>query len=261
MHTSPILVFHIAGGTSGLLSGAAAMVFRKGSHRHRVAGNVFVVSMLVLAASGAYMGFMQNQILNGMMGILTFYLVTTAWWTARHRNGAVGLFDFGALLAPLAVGATLLIYAFRAAHSPTKGGDPAAACFIFGSLALLFAVGDIRMLARGVISGTQRITRHLLRMCFALFIAAGSLFLARPHLFPAFMRKSGILFLLSILPLILMIYWRFRVRSRTAYQEKPMVHRVDAYSARAQGDLAARAIDDCIKCPMENGIMRPASRA
>ena len=84
MQSSPILVFHIAGGTLGLLSGAAAMVFRKGSHRHRVTGNAFVISMLILATSGAYLGFMRHEILNGMMGVLTFYLVTTAWWTARY---------------------------------------------------------------------------------------------------------------------------------------------------------------------------------
>ena len=236
MQSSPILVFHIAGGTLGLLSGAAAMVFRKGSHRHRATGNIFVISMLILAASGAYLGFMRHEILNSMMGVLTFYLVTTAWWTARHRDGETGLFDFGALMAPLAVGATLFIYGLKAAHSQTvaKGGDPATAYFIFGSVALLFAVGDIRMLVRGGISGAQRVARHLWRMCFALFIATGSLFLSRPHLFPAFMRKSGILFLLGILPLILMIFWRLRVRSKTPYQERPIARREQMlYSVRA----------------------------
>jgi hypothetical protein len=48
-------------------------------------------------------------------------------------------------------------------------------------------------------------------MCFALFIASSSIFLARPHLFPPLMRKTGMLYLLSFLPLILMIYWLVRV--------------------------------------------------
>ncbi len=43
----PILVFHICAGISGLLSGAVAMSFRKGSRGHRVAGNVFVISVYV----------------------------------------------------------------------------------------------------------------------------------------------------------------------------------------------------------------------
>ena len=53
MSFSPVLVFHISAGTSALLSGTAAMSFRKGSPRHRVAGNVFVMAMLGLSVSTA----------------------------------------------------------------------------------------------------------------------------------------------------------------------------------------------------------------
>ena len=82
MSFSPALVFHISIGTIALFYGAAAMVFRKGSRRHRETGKVFVISMLSLGASGAYLGFMKHEMLNGMMGVLTFYLSATAWSTA-----------------------------------------------------------------------------------------------------------------------------------------------------------------------------------
>jgi hypothetical protein len=202
-----------------MLSGTAAMSFRKGSHRHRVAGNVFVIAMFSLAVSGAYLGFTKHQILNGPMGILTFYLVTTAWWTARRRDGETGIFDWAALIVPLAVGTTLYTYGLAAANSQTgsKGGYPAPAYFIFGSLALLFAAGDVRMLVRGGVSGTQRIARHLRRMSVALFIAAGSFFLGQPQVFPAALRKTNLLFVPAVLPLILMIFWLFRIRAQNAY--------------------------------------------
>jgi hypothetical protein len=61
-------------------------------------------------------------------------------------------------------------------------------------------------------SCTQRIARHLWRMCFAFFIASASIFLARAHLFPAFMRSTGMLYLLSLFPLLLMIFWLIRIR-------------------------------------------------
>ena len=35
---SPVLIVHISAGMVGLLSGTAAMLFRKGSRRHAVAG-------------------------------------------------------------------------------------------------------------------------------------------------------------------------------------------------------------------------------
>ena len=89
--------------------------------------------------------------------------------------------------------------------------------FFLGSVALLSAAGDVRMLWHGGVSGAQRIARHLWRMCFALFIASSSLFLARPQLFPALLRKTGIVFLLGVLPLILMIFWLVRVLFTNAF--------------------------------------------
>jgi uncharacterized membrane protein len=223
MSFSPVLVFHMSAGTVGLLSGTAAMSFRKGSHRHRVSGNVFVIAMLSLSASGAYLGFMKHQMLNGLQGVLTFYLVATAWRTAKRRDGEAGIFDWGALMVPLAVGAGLAIYGLEVVNSQTgsEGGYPAAAYFIFGSVALLFAAGDVRMLVRWGVSGSQRIARHLFRMCYALFTATGSFFLGR-QIFPALLRKTGVLFILAFLPLLLMIFWLFRVRFKNAYEGQSM---------------------------------------
>ena len=83
-----------------------------------------------------------------------------------------------------------------------------------GSVALIAAAGDIRMLVRGGISGTPRIARHLWRMCFGLFIASGSFFLGQQQVFPPAIRKQYILAPLAILPLVLLIYWLVRVRIR-----------------------------------------------
>ena len=101
-----------------------------------------------------------------------------------------------------------------------------------GSVCLLAAAGDVRMLVRGGVLGAKRIARHLWRMCFGLFIAAGSFFLGpsnRPlrllstvgvgqHLSPALFSTSLYL-LLTILPLILLIFWLVRVRFTKAYRK------------------------------------------
>jgi hypothetical protein len=79
---------------------------------------------------------------------------------------------------------------------------------------------------RGV-SGTQRIARHLWRMCFAWFVASASIFLARPHLFPSIMRKSGALVFLTVLPLILLIFWMIRVKFTKAFKEGVPSSRVE----------------------------------
>jgi len=46
------LTLHIGGGTLAILSGFAALAFRKGSARHALAGSVFLGAMLVMATMG-----------------------------------------------------------------------------------------------------------------------------------------------------------------------------------------------------------------
>ena len=108
------------------------------------------------------------------------------------------------------------------------------------------------MLVRGKLSGAQRIARHLRRMCFALFIAAGSFFLGpsnRPlrlvstlglgqQLFPALLRRN-VLFLLTALPLILMIFWMFRVRFTNEYKRTLVPGSRDVYTLRLSTEAGA----------------------
>jgi hypothetical protein len=213
--SSPILLFHICAGTVGMLSGFVAVSFRKGSRRHGIAGDLFVIAMMILSATGAYMGFMKSQPGNVLGGALTFYLVTTAWITVTRpdHDGKASFFGWSALSVISAVAAVEVTYGLEAAFSPTglKYGYPPGPYFFLGTVAILATVGDLRMLVRGGVFGAQRIARHLWRMCFALFIASASIFLARPHLFPVVLRRTGVLFLLSFMPLILMIFWLVRV--------------------------------------------------
>jgi hypothetical protein len=219
---SPLLLLHIIAGTLGMLTGFVAAFLLKGSRRHGVVGNAFVVSMLILSTSAVLLAIMKSQPTNLLGGTLTFYLVTTAWLTARRTAQQTTVFDWGALLVILAVGVIQVTYGLEAAMSQTglKYGYSPAPYFLMGSVALLAATGDIRMLARGGIAGAPRLARHLWRMCFALFIAASSIFLARPQLFPAFLRKTGALLFLSFLPLLLMVFWLIRVRFTNAQARK-----------------------------------------
>ena len=92
-------------------------------------GNVFFLSMLGMSGAGAFMAFtkfqfmnVQEQIVNVFARTLTFYLVATAWSAARRKDGETGIFDWGALLAALAVGVGMLTYGLEAAHSQHSVG-------------------------------------------------------------------------------------------------------------------------------------------
>jgi len=232
----PMLLVHICGGTVGLVSGTGAMVFRKGSPRHVLAGKIFVVSMLIMAVGAVFVAVAKNETNNISGGLFTFYLVLTAWLTARRRPGETSRFDWVAMLIPLILGALSWIGAIRLLRSgqTSLDGVPVGMFFFMGTVMLLAAAGDVRILVRGGISGTRRIARHLWRMCFGLFIAAGSFFMGpnnRPRRllttvgvgqhWPATLFSLGLYFVLTILPLALLIFWLVRVRFKDVYKRQP----------------------------------------
>jgi uncharacterized membrane protein len=210
----PFLVVHITAGIIGLLSGVVAMSLRKGSQWHRVAGNVFVVSMLTMGACASYLALLKHQPNNFFGGLLTFYMITTAWLAGRRSNNAPGKFDWAATLMGFVVGASVLTLGIRVAAGMTKGqpGVPIGMYFFLASISILAASGDVRLLIRGGLSGKSRLVRHLWRMCFGLFIATGSFFLGQQQVFPMAIRKQYLLDPLAILPFPLLIYWLIRVK-------------------------------------------------
>jgi hypothetical protein len=209
------------------------MVFRKGSARHVLAGQVFVAAMLTMSAAATYLAIVKHQVGNIEGGIFAFYLVLTAWLTARRRPGETSRFDWGLLLIPAVLGGLMWIGAVRllGAGMGSIDGVPVGMVIFMGTVMLLAAVGDVRMLLSGGVSGTKRLARHLWRMCFGLFVAAGSFFMGpnnRPlrlltnvgigqHL-PAALFSVGLYLLLTILPLVLLIFWLIRVRVASAYK-------------------------------------------
>ncbi|HKW63169.1 MAG TPA: hypothetical protein VJN89_11530 [Candidatus Acidoferrum sp.] len=234
MAYSPMLLVHICGGTVGLLSGTAAMSFRKGSPHHVLAGRIFVASMLVMAVGAAYLGVIKDQPNNVGGGIFTFYLILTAWLTARHADGETSKLDYAALLIPLVLGILTWKNGVSVVRSgaSSQAGVPVGMIFFMGSVELLAAAGDVRMLIRGGVLGAKRIARHLWRMCFGLFIAAGSFFLGpsnRPlrllsnvglgQRLPQALFSTGLYLLLTILPLVLLIFWLLRVRFSNSYRK------------------------------------------
>lgn len=197
---------HIIGGLVGLTSGAVALAARKGSKLHRKSGTIFVYAMLIMSTSGAVMAALLSERVSVIAGMLTFYLVLTALLTVRRPQG----FDWmglGAMVFALAVGLLSITFAIQGLSPRAEGDGYAPVGFIFGAVALLAALGDTRMLRSRSMPWTQRIARHLWRMCFALWIAAASFFLGQSDEFPEALRIMPLLGAPVLLVLLLMFYW------------------------------------------------------
>jgi len=214
---SPLLLIHITAGSLGLISGGAALSARKGERLHRAFGTVFFASMLVMAATGAYLAVLQPHKGTAVVGVLTFYFVATAWATARRQRG-LGAFEKIAFLVPAGAAAALLLFALRAATSETgRFEDLSPAPYLaFGAFAAFVAAVDVNLVLRGGVSGPQRIARHLWRMCVALSFAAGNFFLGQQQVLPGFLQGSPLLFAPVVAPLVPMAYWLVRLRLERA---------------------------------------------
>ena len=68
------------------------------------------------------------------------------------------------------------------------------------------------MIRAGGIQGTRRLARHLWRMSFDLFIASGSFFLGQMKFIPKPIRIAPLLVVLAVSPLVMPLYWMWRVR-------------------------------------------------
>lgn len=205
---------HIAGGMVALASGAVAIAVRKGARMHVLAGTGFCIAMLVLGITASILSPLKSPPESPLGGVMVCYFVATAWMAAHRRSGMPGRFEKIACAVGLALAIAIIGGGFEAALAPTPSSAPPGpfALFALGAICLLAGVLDLRYLLRGSLSATQRLTRHLWRMCFAFFVATGSFFFGQQDVMPPSVRGSPILIVLGLAPIALMFFWLVRVR-------------------------------------------------
>jgi len=213
-----LLPVHILAGGLAIVVGAVALFAAKGAFLHRRSGIVFVVAMLTMGLSGSALALRNGPNANALGGFMSAYLVMTAWATVRPPSARARQVAVGAMVVAFALGFVDLALGLIALGRPHRAVDgvPAPAFLIFAVVGLLAGVGDVRVIRAGALQGAQRLRRHLWRMCFALFIAAGSFFSIRARvarILPEPFLGSGMRLLPIVLPLLLMVYWLWRVRA------------------------------------------------
>jgi hypothetical protein len=161
---------HIAGGGVALFAGTVAVAVRKGARAHVAAGIAFAVSMLVLGVTASPLGPFASPVQSPVGGIMVCYFVATGWLAARRRSGPPGAIEKIACAVVLVVAALIIGEGVRRSLAPpgSFAGPPSPIGLIaLGTLCLVAGFGDLRYVLRGTLSATQRLSRHLWRMCFA----------------------------------------------------------------------------------------------
>jgi hypothetical protein len=219
-----LLPIHVAAGGLALVLGAVALSARKGGTLHRRSGMLFVYAMVVMGASISILAIRKSPTDPNVFAVLlTGYFVGTALTAVRPVTPWTRRLDVAAfvVVAFLAVGT--LMGAIRAVNDPglSPGGVPwrtiGVMSFVLAAVMILAAAGDLRVIFKGRPRGGARLARHLWRMCFALFIAAGSFFSIRERvatILPAPFTTGPMRALPILLLFGAMFYWLWKVRRR-----------------------------------------------
>ena len=221
-----LLPIHIAAGGLAIALGAVALSVKKGGAIHRRSGLLFVYAMLVMGATASIIGFRKSSTdPNIATGFLTAYFVVTALTTVRPVSSWTRRINGAALTVVVGLALATFVGGVNKVNDPgiSPGGVPVRTIgvmsFFLAAVMTLAAVGDVRIMRLGMPRGRPRLARHLWRMCFALFIAAGSFFSIRERV-ATILPEPFTTGPMRALPILLifgaMFYWMWRVRRRRA---------------------------------------------
>ena len=209
------LAFHVGTGLTALAAGFLALALRKGGKWHRVSGRVFVVAMIATGITATAISLYEGKE-SFAGGLVTAYLVFTAYTTVKPLPGARRQVDIALMVMAFVFASLGYVRAVDALGRPGSQveGVPAGMMFFMTTIVMLAAIGDARMVLAGGITGARRLARHLWRMCFGLFIASGSFLIGQMKFIPEPIRIGPLLILLGVSPLVMLLYWMWRVRLR-----------------------------------------------
>jgi uncharacterized membrane protein len=230
-----LLPIHIAAGGFAIVLGTVALIVKKGGTIHRRSGLLFVYAMLVMGISAWFLEFLKTpNWTNVLVALMTAYFVVTALTTVRPVSPWTRRMNVAALTVAVGLAVIDIMGGVKAFNSPGGflNGVPFVMHFVFATVLILAAAGDVRIMRFGLPRGRPRLARHLWRMCFALFIAAGSFFSIRERVAKILPEPftTGPMRALPILLLFgAMFYWLWRVRARRAL---PVLVRHDSDATR-----------------------------
>jgi len=209
-----LVYLHILVGAFALISGVIAFSAQKGASLHKKSGLFFVITMLIISSTGAFLAALNGETLNVVAGCLTFYLVATAYLVVHPFKKRDRLYNTLLMFFGLIVGVSGMIVAVSTLNDGgTKiDGQPTQVLIVFSAIALLASVSDLRIVLSNRLKGNKKFIRHIWRMGIAMFMATASFFLGQSQVIPEEIRTIAFLVTPVFLVLFLTLYWAVRVQ-------------------------------------------------
>ena len=182
MTRESILLLHSIIGVIIFITGFLQILLKKGGKRHRILGQIYLYSWLILLTSGAYLGGLMITII----GVFGFYFALTGSRIGRLKNKAIGLFEKLIFLLGGLIAILMLYYAITLFLRGEKSFSIIFA--VFGGIFLFTTIKDIfkyvlnKPLDKQVYGKLDWYFEHFKRMCIS-FIAAVTAFTSIQNVF------------------------------------------------------------------------------
>lgn len=157
--------------------------------------------------SGGIAGALKGSADDVFLAALVFYSVFTAWLTVRHRQPAVGILEY------LALGYIVIFGLAALAINPKWAMVKEPGVYTFdATMALLFAVGDVRNILSKGMNRAHRLARHVWRVSFSLVWAALAFGDKIIKMLDSTIAQMPYVVVVPVIPVLwIMFYWLFRV--------------------------------------------------
>lgn len=177
-----LLVFHIAGGSIGLLTGSIVMMLKKGDKNHVRLGNIYFYSLLLSAIVSFPMSYLHSNWFLFIVGVFTSYMLLTGKSYLDKRTSAeVKVTDW--ILA-----GTMLLFGLGflgiGLLNVFKGVYFGIVLIVFGAISLSFVLQDWANFTGRARVKNFWLTTHLQRMIGSYIASATAFIVVNNHVIP-----------------------------------------------------------------------------
>jgi len=207
-----LLPVHVFAATIALIVGYVALFAAKGGRLHKQTGKIFVYAMVVMSLLGSFLAAINpnGSPTNIVAGLVTFYLVTTAMISVQ-KTWRPGRID-------VVIAIAAFLFAVTAVGVAMSGRRDAPPTVVFGIVAFLGGIGDVRVIRSGGIQGRRRIARHVWRICLGMFVGAASFFFGPRGRVPEIIYYPSLLPIPALMPIAMMAFWLVRLRVKKSFR-------------------------------------------
>jgi uncharacterized membrane protein len=200
---------HFVVGVCAVLAGFIAMSAKKGFSAHKIAGNVFVMSMSLLCFSGFYLSYVRDLQFTYLLSALSLYLVATGWVSVKPNTLTIRWFNtvglafvilFTAVCIGFSIFGTLFDWNFPSSEPPY------GAYGFIGFCSSLCIASDVKRVKNKEQTKLSGVKRHLIRMSSAMLIAVSIFFLGNNSVLPDVLRNVYFLFSPIVFVILYMLF-------------------------------------------------------